>query len=426
MPKHTYKATKMVTLHPIIRKIRLTTALFFLLLIAVLFLPWQQTIKGEGTLIATDPMQRDYTILATIDGIVDEVYVQENQFVTKGTLLFTLVDLDKEYDKKLSSIYESSQKQYGDYEEQIKNIRQKEQNLQNNLEVGIDIYNKKIRKVDNKIKSLSLQKVSLEKQYEIEHLNLERMQQLYKDGIESKRSYEVVENRYVKAKTELEKVDVDIKIEENNLKILDQEKKKFLNEMQNSIKLLHNTRLSSNAKLKSITQDIQRNSLNVKRYESGKVYAQRDGYIVRILQNDKNRLIKKGDPILHFAPQVTHKSILLKISDFNMPLLKEGLPARIMFYGWPALQISGWPQIKYGTFGGLVDKVEPISYEKGFYYARVTEDPKEPWPKGEELKVGTQSTVWIRLETVPIWYQIWRLMNAFPPRMVTPVVEKKS
>ncbi len=424
MSNPVYTAKNMVKLHPIIQKVWLITSIFFLLTVSFLFLPWEQTIKGEGKLIATDPMQRDYTLLATIDGVIDKVYVHENQFVKKGTLLFSIVDLDREYDKKLSSIYESSQSQYEDFEQQIKNIQQKEKNLEHNLEVGLDIYEKKIIRVKNSIKSLRFQKLALDNKHEIEELNLKRMKQLYEDGIESKRTYDVAQNRYIKAKTELDKIDIDISIEENNLRILDQEKKTFLNEMQNNIKLLGNNRLDSNAKLKSIIQDIQRNSLNVKRYESGNVYAQKDGYVIRVLQNDKNKFIKKGDPILHFSPKITHKSILLKISDFNMPLLKEGLPTRIMFYGWPALQISGWPQIKYGTFAGIVDKVEPISYEKGFYYARIVEDPNEPWPKGEVLKAGTQATVWIRLETVPIWYQIWRLMNAFPPKMVTPTVEK--
>jgi len=103
-----------------------------------------------------------------------------------------------------------------------------------------------------------------------------------------------------------------------------------------------------------------------------------------------------------------------------MPLLQEGLRVRMMFYGWPALQISGWPAIRFGTFGGIIKKVDPVSYEEGFYYAYITEDPDEPWPSGEKLRLGTQATVWVALETVPVWYQLWRQMNALPPKMATP------
>lgn len=425
MSEHKYESLDMLQLHPLIKRVWLLTSVIIFLFVAMLFLPWQQTVKGEGTLIATDPMQRDYKVLATIDGLIDEVYIKENQFVKKGELLFTLVDLDEEYDKKLQSIYSSSQGQYIDFQKQIENIKDKSENLEKYLEVGLQVYTQKLRQSKNKIGSLQFKKTSLEKNHEIEKINFERIERLYKEGIESKRNFDLAENRYIKADSELNKIDIDVEIEKNNQEIIAQERTKFLNETKNKIKLLNNSSLNSNAKLKSISQDIQKNSLNVKRYQSGKVVAQRDGYVVRILQNDKNRLIKKGDAILHFSPAVSHKSILLKVSDFNMPLIKEGLNTRIMFYGWPALQIPGWPEIHYGTFAGIIERVEPISYEKGYFYARVVEDPDEPWPHGEDLRIGTQATVWVRLDTVPIWYQIWRLMNALPPQMVTPIVEKK-
>jgi hypothetical protein len=106
-----------------------------------------------------------------------------------------------------------------------------------------------------------------------------------------------------------------------------------------------------------------------------------------------------------------------------MPLIKEGLPVRIRFHGWPVLHIPGWPVIRFGTFGGIIKKVDPILHEKGVYYAYVVEDPNEPWPSNEKLRVGTNATAWIALSRVPIWYELWRLMNAFPAKMVTP--EKK-
>jgi hypothetical protein len=165
--------------------------------------------------------------------------------------------------------------------------------------------------------------------------------------------------------------------------------------------------------------------MTISRYETAEVYAQKDGYIVRLYESDRNKLLKEGEHVIYFAPVVSEKTLLLKVSDFNMPLIKEGLPVRLMFYGWPAMQISGWPAIKFGTFGGKIKKIDSVSYDKGFFYAYVVEDPNEPWPKGDVLKVGTQTTAWVRLETVPIWYQIWRTINGLPPRMLTPNTGEK-
>jgi adhesin transport system membrane fusion protein len=419
-----FHSLEKVDLNPIVKKIWLFSSIVISLLIMALFLPWQQTVQGEGVVVAYDPTQRDYPVLATMDGFINEFYVTENQFVKKGTKLFTMVDLDKEYLKKLKMIEGSSKDQYNNSKIQINNYQDTKKNLDEYLSVGLNVYQQKYEQTKNKIDSLKLKKISLEKKYEIEKSNYERTKLLHADGIESKRNLEVRENSYIEANVELKKISIDLDIEQNDLDIIKNEREKFLKETENKIKLLDNDTLSSKNTLQSLGQSVQTNSVNVSRYTSGEVIAEKDGYVVKIFQNDKNKLIKMSEKILHFSPKVTTKSLLLKVSDFNMPLIKEGLPVRIMFYGWPALQISGWPEIRFGTFAGIIKRVEQTSHEKGFYYAQIVEDPKEPWPKGDSLRMGTQATVWARLETVPIWYQIWRLMNAIPPKMVTPIIEK--
>lgn len=419
-----FHSLEKLQVNPLVKKIWLFSSIVVSLLIMALFLPWQQTVQGEGVVIAYDPTQRDYPVLATMDGFINEFYVNENQFVKKGTKLFTMVDLDKEYLNKLKIIEGSSKDQYNNSKIQINNYQDTKKNLDQYLAVGLNVYQQKYEQTKNKIDSLKLKKISLEKKHEIEKSNYERTKLLHTDGIESKRNLEVRENSYIEANVELKKISIDLEIEQNDLDIIKNEREKFLKETENKIKLLDNDTLSSKNTLQSLGQSVQTNSVNVSRYTSGEVIAEKDGYVVKIFQNDKNKLIKMSERILHFAPKVTTKSLLLKVSDFNMPLIKEGLPVRIMFYGWPALQISGWPEIRFGTFAGIIKRVEQTSHEKGFYYAQIIEDPKEPWPKGDSLRIGTQATVWARLETVPIWYQIWRLMNALPPKMVTPVIEK--
>lgn len=425
MRNYQFNSLKEVELNPLVSQIWTISTVIIMILIAILFLPWQQTIKGEGVVLALDPTQRNYIMLATLDGFIDEIYVKENQFVTKGTKLYTMVDLDKEYSDKLKIIQSGSQEQYDNARKQIENFEEKHENLEEYLKTGLNTYSQKELQTIKKIQTLRLKKVSLEKNNEIEKINFERIRLLYQDGIESKRNFETAENRYIKAKIELEKIDIDIEIEDYALKILKNEKNNFSKETKNKLKVLESGSLSSHNSLRSFQKDVQINAADIARYGTRVVIAEKDGYVIKILQNDKHRLIKKGDEVIHFSPHVTTKMIELKVSDFNMPLIKEGLPVRIMYYGWPAMQIPGWPVIKFGTFGGIIHKVENTSYEKGLFYGQVLEDVNEPWPEGESLRIGTQATVWVRLDTVPIWYQLWRLMNAQPPQMVTPILEQK-
>jgi hypothetical protein len=221
----------------------------------------------------------------------------------------------------------------------------------------------------------------------------------------------------------LEKIKIDISVEKRNIAISEKEKMKFLNDTKAKLHSLNSNILNVQNGIKQLTVQLQNQLVTIERYRNSEMVAPKDGYVIRLFKNDQNRYIKKGEKILHFAPEVTKRAILLEVSDFNMPLIKEGLPTRIMFHGWPALQISGWPKIQFGSFGGVVEKVEHISHKEGFYYALVTEESDE-WPEKEQLRMGSRASVWVRLSTVPIWYQLWRFMNAMPPKMVTPDREK--
>lgn len=420
MNKYTFSALEHVQLHPSVKKIWTITSVIVVILGLMFFLPWQQTVKGEGTLVAYDPTQRDYTITASFNGVIEKFHVQENQFVKKGTPLFSMVDFDKDYIHKLKKISKSLTQQLLNTTDEIKNLKQKKSNGDTYLSEGVDVYEQQYKQAQDKIQSLEFKKIAVEKNYEVSTLNLKRIKILFEDGIESKSTYEKAHNIQIQTKSQLEKVDIDLIVDKRSLNIINTEKRKFLSEADNKIKGYDNMILSAQNRLESLDQSVHQNEIEISRYNSGEVIAEKDGYVVRLFENDKNRYIRTGEPILHFAPLVTQRSVLLKVSDFNMPLIKEGLSVRIMFYGWPSLQISGWPKIQYGSFAGIIKKVEQVSHEKGFYYAHVVEDPAEPWPKGQELRIGTQASIWVRLETVPIWYEVWRSMNALPPQMLHP------
>jgi multidrug resistance efflux pump len=423
MDRYIFKSLDKVEPSKMVRRIWFFSFSTILILVSMLFLPWQQTVKGKGSVVAFDPTERDYSILAPVDGFIERFYVHENQFVKKGEPLFKMVDLDNNYLLKLEKVEKDLKEQIQNRVDEVSNLKQQILETENYLKNGTFVYEQKILQIEEKIASLNFKRVSLQKSYEIEKNNFERVLNLYNEGIESKRQYELVENRYIKAEAELEKIKIDISVEKRNIAISEKEKMKFLNDTKAKLHSLNSNILNVQNGIKQLTVQLQNQLVTIERYRNSEMVAPKDGYVIRLFKNDQNRYIKKGEKILHFAPEVTKRAILLEVSDFNMPLIKEGLPTRIMFHGWPALQISGWPKIQFGSFGGVVEKVEHISHKEGFYYALVTEESDE-WPEKEQLRMGSRASVWVRLSTVPIWYQLWRFMNAMPPKMVTPDREK--
>jgi len=423
--KFQFKVTDKLELNSFVKRVWLISFIIIFVMSSMLFLPWEQTVKGKGKLVAFDPTQRDYFIVANINGYIENFYVKENEFVKKGTPLFTMTDLDKKYHLRLQENKNNTQKQFDNTKVEIGNLQKSKKNTTQNLELGLHVYEQKYETTMNKIASLKFQKQALEIEVQTKQRNFDRIATLLKEGIESKRAYDKAKNFLMKANAKLKKNVIDINIERRNLRIIEQERDKYQNEMKNKIILFTNKILAAQNRLKALSVKLNKQLSTIHRYEKRTVVAEKDGYVVRILNNDKNRFIKRGEKILYFSPIVDQRALLVQVSDFNMPLIKEGLPVRIMFYGWPALQVSGWPKIQFGSFGGIVHKIERVSHEKGFYYAYILPTKEEPWPSSDTLRVGSQATVWIRLSTVPIWYQLWRLMNAIPPKMVYPVHERK-
>lgn len=413
-----FNALELVQMHPIVKKfITITFSILFVLFL-LLFLPWEQTAKGIGSVTALDPRQRDYKITAPVNGFIDAFYVHENKFVKKGQKLFRIRDLDAEYENRLISIREKSMHKYDNTLIKLENLKENLKSQKKIYDTGLKIYEKKISQFKNSLSALKEQSLALKNKRDLELKHYERSKVLYKTGTESKRDVEVKNNIQLSTKAQYLKNMAEIKNLTYDLEITHDEKTKFINETEQSINHIKNDILSTENLAKTLKQSIEKESTNISRYRSRDVLAKSDGYVVRIYLNDQNRLIKRGEEIIYFSPVVTQRAIRMKVSDFNMPLMQEGLKTRIIFYGWPALQISGWPKIKHGTYAGIIRSIERTAHEDNVFYAVIVEDPKsDPWPEIEKLRVGTQATLWVRLTVVNIWYELWRLMVAQPPKM---------
>ncbi|MEY2922597.1 MAG: hypothetical protein RL108_1223, partial [Bacteroidota bacterium] len=101
---------------------------------------------------------------------------------------------------------------------------------------------------------------------------------------------------------------------------------------------------------------------------------------------------------------------------------------RVWFDGWPTIVFSGWPNMSYGTFGGKIVAIENFISDNGKYRVLIAPDENEAkWPK--QLSIGAGAQTIALLDIVPIWFEVWRSLNGFPPNYYQPknksVKEKK-
>jgi hypothetical protein len=84
------------------------------------------------------------------------------------------------------------------------------------------------------------------------------------------------------------------------------------------------------------------------------------------------------------------------------------------------VQVAGWPRVSYGTFAGKVSFVDPTDSGLGKFRVMITPDEsKQKWPESRFLRQGSAVQGWILLNEVSLGYEIWRLLNGFPPQLVS-------
>lgn len=154
------------------------------------------------------------------------------------------------------------------------------------------------------------------------------------------------------------------------------------------------------------------------------ILAPQSGFVIKATQAGIGQTIKEGDPLCTIMPESNDVAVEMYVRAMDVPLLSIGRKVRIEFDGFPALQFSGWPSISVGSFGGTVRVIDYVNTHPGEFRILVTPDTTDTaWPK--QLRIGSGTMGWVMLDTVPVWYELWRQLNGFPPSLYEEPKESK-
>lgn len=401
---------------------------FFGILLIILFLPWTQNIDSPGTVTALSPNNRPQTVHSIIGGRIEKWYVREGQFVKKGDTLVYLSEIKSEYmDPALIERTESAMRSK---ENSAESYMSKVQSLDKQIDALIDNRALKLQQAQNKVRQTRLKVTSdsmdykaNEKQLEIAIKQYERTEELHRQNL--------------KSLTELE--NKRLKVQEMEAKVVSLENKLLAsrNELINAITEIQSidadyrdkiakseseksTALSSLYDTEATVTKMQ-NQISNYSIRSGYYYvtAPQDGYISKALKNGVGETVKEGAELVSIVPNLSDFAVEMFVSPVDLPLVHLGNEVRLQFDGWPAIVFSGWPMVSYGSYGGKVVAIDNFVGPNGKYRVLVAPDKNDhPWPK--ELRMGVAVKTMTLLDNVPIWYELWRKINGFPPNYYLP------
>jgi multidrug efflux pump subunit AcrA (membrane-fusion protein) len=400
--------------------------LFVLLL--CLFLPWTQNIRSKGKVTTLRPEQRPQEINTIIGGRIVNWRVREGDRVKKGDTLLQLTEvkesyLDPQLVQRTGEQLDAKQRSVGLYQSKADAAATQLQALEREQQLKLEQNRNKLEQQTRKIQAAEQDLQAAINEVQVNDRQLSAGKTMYEAGAVALID---VERRKVNYQNALAK-----KISLENRLANEKQERTILEIELNSIRQSYAEKLAktSGDRLQALSEAASGEAETAKlqnQYASFTIrngmyfiLAPQDGQVINARKAGIGEIVKDGERILDIVPDRIQFAVELFVRPMDLPLVNVGQPVRFWFDGFPAIVFSGWPQASYGTFGGVVSAVERNVNEDGNFRVLVAEDPNDkPWPV--QLRMGAGAQGMALLKDVPIWYEIWRNINGFPPDYYQP------
>jgi multidrug efflux pump subunit AcrA (membrane-fusion protein) len=441
--------------------------MLILVTVVMAFAPWQQFVMGSGNVVAFEPLLREQTIESPIRGRVVRwgEGIHENARVEAGQLIVELRDLDEHLADRLKLHLENAEQGRDHAEQQVESAKlvvEFAQNAVETIETSIRFLRDNLndtRLAQDALVRAQEQRVTAEReqlsefeaaipQLQFQH---ERFKQAVAEDIIAGLTFQEIDRALREAEAKVRRGKGRVGAEEEGLEAARQTRNAQLSFVQSQIEQaeaqLRNARQNvSNQQqnLAAAEQSLRRARQEVLTYETRlaqqqnqNILAPFDGFLVKVNANLNTRIMSEGDPIAVIVPDTDDRAVQLWMDGNDAPLIREGRHVRLQFEGWPAVQFAGWPSVAVGTFGGTVVSVDATDDGRGNFRILIKPDdpseyeipedlgplerlltaktPYQPWPDQRFLRQGVRVNGWVLLDIVPLWFEVWRQLNGFPP-----------
>ncbi|WP_262149096.1 HlyD family secretion protein [Chryseobacterium foetidum] len=407
------------------RKSRVKRWFLFILIagIITLFLPWTQNIKVKGNVSSLYQSQRPQQLNSPIPGRIIKWNVKNGDYVKKGDTLLQLSEIKEDYmDPLLVQRTEQqvdAKKGVRDYyEAKVGTAKNQLEALNASRDLKLNQVKIKIIQLNSKLVGEQAELEAAKNELKLSEDQFERQKRMYDEGLVSLTQFQQRSISYqnsIAKKTASENKVAQTQQEILNTQI---EQNAVTQDYNEKLSKIEGERFSSMGQIEGSDGDIAKLQNQVANYKARQglyfILASQDGQIVQLNKAGIGEVLKDGENIGTVVPTTVDYAVEIYIKPVDLPLIKEGQRVMSIFDGFPAIVFSGWPDSSYGTFAGKVVAVESNISANGMFKALIVEDKNEKrWPP--KIKMGTGVQGIAILNDVPIWYELWRNINGFPP-----------
>lgn len=399
-----------------------------LVLFVILFLPWTQNVSGKGYVTTLMPEHRPQTIQSPIPGKIERWYVQEGDQVEKGDTILHISEVKGEYFDPL--LMERTAEQLNaktgsvdSYSGKIQALSAQIRALGEERVLKAQQAANKLRQAGLKVDSDSIDLEAVRGNLLIAQAQYERTLQLQQEGLKALPDVEEKRQKLQDAQAKLISQENKLLASRNELINAELEINRIgaeygdkVSKAQSDLHTARSDQYDAAAQVSKLQNDYSNYSIRNQMYY---VLAPQKGYINKALKGGLGETFKEGEKLVEIMPADFELAVETYVKPIDVPLLHDGERVRVQFDGWPAIVFNGWENLSYGTYGARIVAVDNFISDNGKYRVLLAPDPEDqPWPKA--VRIGSGATTLALLEDVPIWYEIWRNLNGFPPDYYAP------
>ena len=358
-----------------------------LLVLALFFVPWQQTVSGSGTITSFSPGTRPQSVEAQIAARVQQWNVTEGDAIAAGDTIAVLKDIGTAYmDTRFVERTAAARTS------ELRVLQLETQRARQRLSQA----KQKLRAARARLENATLEIATTRER-------LRRAKALYDDGLTSLRSFE-------RQQLAMQKARADSIAAAADQAAAQQEVQSVRLDIDQTESTLEARRAELDLKLENAQE----------RQSASIVRAPLDGIVARVSEAGLGETVKEGDQLALIVPDTDDLAAELFVSGMNAAIVEPGRRVQLQFSGFPALQFAGFPDVSVGVFSGTVRVVDPVDDGASRYRLLVVPDTsgtRPPWPDRSYLRQGSSATGWVMLSNVSLGYEIWRQMNGLPPQI---------
>jgi multidrug resistance efflux pump len=435
-----YSSFDKVQQKDVFKRIMIVMAVTFVVGVLALFLPWTQNVRSRGVLTTLKPEDREQTIHTLISGRVEKWFVREGQLVNAGDTVLYISEIKSEYldpDLVGRSGQQTIAKEgaYSAYQNKAKALAEQISALKLSREVKLKQAENYLIQSELKVTSDSIDVETANINLEIAKNQLSRQQKLYDQGLKSLTDLEKRRQKFQESVNKQISSSNKFKVSKSEYKNAVLALENLSNEFNEKISKAESDRMSALSKGFEAEGEVSKLRIQQENYSRRAnfyyVTAPQNGFVTKALTFGIGETVKEGQALFSFVPSEYELAAELFVEPIDLPLIHEGSNIQLQFDGWPALVFGGWPNMSTGTFTGRVVSYDKAASPNGKFRVLVVPDPDTPeWPKA--LRLGTGVYGIALLNNVPVWYELWRNLNGFPPEFYygsqggQPKAEKKE